>query len=201
MLRILGGEFRRRQLMPPPDHERSRPMPARVKESLCNLLRGWFEDANVLDLFSGVGTMGLEAVSRGAADVVMVEQDRDVHAILDWNIRELGCRDRCRAIRVDALGPTALAQAPDPVDLAFIDPPYLMMEDPRTRAAVLQQVAALEPVLADKAWVVLRSPLALDEAESGMAPLQGPELHEYAEDMLVYLYYNDRLGRTGESES
>ena len=176
-------------------------MPARVKESLCNLLRGWFEDANVLDLFSGVGTMGLEAVSRGATDVVMVEQDRDVHAILDWNIGELGCRDRCRAIRVDALGPTALAQAPDPVDLAFIDPPYLMMEDPRTRAAVLQQVAALEPVLADKAWVVLRSPIALDEAESGMAPLQGPELHEYAEDMLVYLYYNDRLGRTGESGS
>ena len=178
--------------MPPPDRERSRPMPARVKESLFNLLRGWFDDANVLDLFAGIGTMGLEAASRGARDVVMVEQDRDVHAILDWNIRELGCEDRCRAIRGDALGPTALAQAPAPVDLAFVDPPYLLMEDPRMRSAILQQTAALEPILADKSWVVLRSPSALTEEESRLAPFQGPELHEYAEDMLVYLYFNDR---------
>ena len=102
---------------------------------------------------------------------------------------------------MDALGPTALAQAPGPVDLAFVDPPYLMMEDPRTRAAILQQVAALEPVLADKAWVVLRSPVALEEVEADLAPLQGPERHEYAEDMLVYLYYNDRLGRSGDPGS
>ena len=192
MLKILSGEFRRRQLMAPPDRERSRPMPARVKESVFNLLRGWFEDARVLDLFAGIGTVGLEAVSQGAADVVMVEQDRDIHAILEWNIRELGCEDRCRASRVDALGPTALAQAPVPVDIVFIDPPYLMMGDDLVRAAVLEQVARLESVLADKAWVVLRTPARLLEEESMITPYQGPEVHEYGEDMFVYLYFLDR---------
>lgn len=192
MLKILGGEFRRRQLMVPPDRERSRPMPARVKESLFNLLRGWFDDARVLDLFAGIGTVGLEAVSQGATDVVMIEQDREVHAILEWNIRELGCQDRCRASRVDALGPTALAQAPAPVDIVFIDPPYLMMGDERMRSAVLEQVARLESVLADKAWIILRTPSPLTSEESCIQPFQGPELHEYGEDMFVYLYFNDR---------
>ena len=178
--------------MAPPDRERSRPMPARVKESLFNLLRGWFDDARVLDLFAGIGTMGLEAVSNGATDVVMVEQDREVHAILDWNIRELGCEDRCRASRVDALGPTALAQAPSPVDIVFIDPPYLMMQDDSQRSAVLEQVARLEPVLADKSWIVLRTPAPLEKSESLIESYQGPELHEYGEDMFVYLYFHDR---------
>ena len=192
MLKILGGEFRRRQLMVPPDRERSRPMPARVKESLFNLLRGWFDDARVLDLFAGIGTVGLEAVSQGATDVVMIEQDREVHAILEWNIKELGCQDRCRASRVDALGPTALAQAPTPVDIVFIDPPYLMIGDERMRAAVLEQVARLESVLAEKAWIVLRTPAPLTAEESCIPPYQGPELHEYGEDMFVYLYFYER---------
>ena len=167
-------------------------MPARVKESLFNLLRGWFDDARVLDLFAGIGTVGLEAVSQGASDVVMIEQDREVHAILEWNIRELGCQDRCRASRVDALGPTALAQAPAPVDIVFIDPPYLMMGDQRMRSAVLEQVARLESVLADKAWIVLRTPSLLTSEETSIPPFQGPELHEYGEDMFVYLFFNDR---------
>ena len=192
MLKILGGEFRRRQLMAPPDRERSRPMPARVKESLFNLLRGWFDDARVLDLFAGIGTVGLEAVSQGATDVVMIEQDRDIHSILEWNIRELGCQDRCRASRVDALGPTALAQAPTPVDIVFIDPPYLMMGDDGLRGAILEQVARLESVLAEKAWIVLRSPSLLTTEEATIPPYQGPELHEYGEDMFVYLYFHER---------
>lgn len=192
MLKILGGEFRRRQLMAPPDRERSRPMPARVKESLFNLLRGWFEEGRILDLFAGIGTIGLEAVSHGATDVVMVEQDRDIHSILEWNIKELGCEDRCRAVRIDALGPTALAQAPSPVDIVFIDPPYLAMGDDGHRTAVLEQVARLEPVLADKAWIVLRTPAPLSDEEASIAGYQGPELHEYGEDMFVYLYFHDR---------
>ena len=86
MLKINGGTYRRRLIHGPPDGERSRPMPARVKESLFNLLRGWFEDARILDLFAGVGTVGLEAASLGAREVVMIEQDREVHSILKENI-------------------------------------------------------------------------------------------------------------------
>lgn len=192
MLKILGGEFRRRQLGEPPDRVRSRPMPARVKESIFNLLRGWFDDARVLDLFAGIGTVGLEAVSRGATDVVMVERDREIHSILEWNIRELGCDDRCRAVKADALGPSALAQAPRPVDVAFMDPPYAIMKEEKMVSAVLAQLERLEPIMADKAWLVLRTPMALSEERRSLGCYSGPEVHEYGEDMFVYLYYLDR---------
>ena len=192
MLKIIGGAYKRHVLEGPPDQERSRPMPSRVKESLFNLLRGWFEDARVLDLFAGVGTVGLEAASRGAAEVVMVERDRTVHSILEANIIELGCEDRCRAVLADALGPVALARAPRPVDVAFVDPPYALMHQDAMRKAVLGQVALLDSVLADRAWVVLRTPALLTEEERVIEPFNGPEIHEYAEDMFVSLYFRER---------
>ena len=192
MLKIVGGTYKRQLLEGPPDQERSRPMPSRVKESIFNILRGWFEDARVVDLFAGVGTMGLEAASRGAAEVLMVERDRDVHAILQDNIALLGCEDRCRALLADALGPAAVAQAPRPVDIAFVDPPYALMKQAPMRATVLAQLARLEPVLADRAWVLLRTEDPLTEEERSIAPFSGPEHHKYAEDMHVWLYFLDR---------
>ena len=192
MLKILGGEFRRRQLGEPPDRVRSRPMPARVKESIFNLLRGWFEDARVLDLFAGIGTIGLEAASRGAADVVMVERDKEIHSILEWNIRELGCGDRCRAVKADALGPSSLAQAPRPVDVVFMDPPYAIMQEEVMVTAILTQLERLESVMADSSWLVLRTPMALSLEQRTLSSYSGPEVHEYGEDMFVYLYYLDR---------
>ena len=192
MLKINAGEYRRRLIDGPPDQERSRPMPARVKESLFNLLRGWFEDANVLDLFAGVGTMGLEAVSLGASEVLMIEQDREVHAILQGNIDQLDCGDRCRAVLSDALGPAPLAQAPRPVDIIFMDPPYAIMKKGPLHDAVLAQAARLVPVMADKAWLVLRTPEPLSETERVIEGLNGPEIHRYAGDMHVHLYFRDQ---------
>src|SRR5690606_7638589 len=93
----------------------TRPYVDRVKESVFNLLRGWFDEANVLDLFAGVGTMGLEAVSRGAANVLLVEQNRKVFKLLEENIRQLGCGDRAVAMLGDALGSICLLRAPRPV--------------------------------------------------------------------------------------
>ena len=73
MLRIIAGEYKSRRLLSPPDASRSRPYTQRLKESVFNILRGRLDGANVLDLFAGVGTIGLEAVSRGARMVLMVE--------------------------------------------------------------------------------------------------------------------------------
>lgn len=189
MLKINSGQFRSRLILGPPDMERSRPMPSRVKESLFNLLRGWFEDARVLDLFAGVGTVGLEAVSHGASEVFMFERDREIHAILQANIAELDCGDHCRAVLADALGPSVLAQAPRPVDIVFMDPPYAIMAQDSMRQAVLAQASRLHAVMADKSWLVLRTPEPLSESERVIEGLAGPEVHQYAEDMHVHLYF------------
>ena len=192
MLKINSGRYRTRRLMGPPDMERSRPMPARVKESLFNLLRGWFDGARVLDLFAGVGTMGLEAASHGASEVVLIERDREVQAILKANIEALDCGDECRPVLADALGPAALAQAPRPVDIVFMDPPYAIMKKGPLHDAVLAQAARLVPVMADKAWLVLRTPEPLSETERVIEGLNGPEMHRYADDMHVHLYFRDQ---------
>ncbi len=91
-MRIIAGEFRRRLLRTPEGYDKTRPLPDRVKESLFGLLRGHCEGARVLDCFAGSGAFGLEMISRGAAQVVMVERDRAVARILQANIDTLGVR-------------------------------------------------------------------------------------------------------------
>jgi 16S rRNA (guanine966-N2)-methyltransferase len=139
VLKIISGEYRSRILLTPEGEDRTRPMVARVKESVFAMLHGWFKGARVLDLFAGVGTVGLECASRGAAEVVMIERDREVFRYLEHNIKTLGCEERAIAVQADALGPTALARSPKPVDLVFMDPPYaLMVEHARPLEPPLQ---------------------------------------------------------------
>ena len=191
MLKIISGEFRTRQLFTPPGEDRTRPMTARVKESVFAMLHGWFNGARVLDLFAGVGTVGLECLSRGAVEVVMVERDREVFRYLEHNIASLNVADRVTALQGDALGPTALARSPKPVDLVFMDPPYALMTDPATRALVLGQAARTRSLFADKGFLILRTPIDLVEPERTIPGFRGPESHRYKDDMWVYLYMPD----------
>lgn len=163
-------------------------MAARAKESIFNLLRGWFEDATVLDLFAGVGTMGLEAVSRGAARVVMVERDRSVFKLLQANIAALGCEDRASAIQGDALSVALLGSVPRPVDVVFIDPPYALMEQEESRQRVLEQVARCRGLMGEQGFLVLRTPVDPERVDHAVPGLAGPEVHRHRQQMAVLLY-------------
>lgn len=188
MLRILGGEFRSRIIASPIGDRTTRPMASRAKESIFNILRGWFEDANVLDLFAGVGTMGLEAVSRGARRVLMVEQNRQVYRILQQNIDSLNCADRAEAIQGDAFSPLVLARAPRPVQVVFVDPPYRMMVDDRERVRLLSRLGMLRPIMADTGFLVLRTPGMKRDVSLAVEGFDGPETHAYGSDMRVHFY-------------
>jgi 16S rRNA (guanine966-N2)-methyltransferase len=191
VLKIISGEYRSRQLLTPEGEDRTRPMTARVKESVFAMLHGWFKDARVLDLFAGVGTVGIECASRGAKEVVCIERDRDVFRYLEHNIATIKCGDRVTAVQADALGPTALARSPKPVELVFMDPPYAMMIDPASRKLVLAQAARTRALFAPKGFLVLRTPIDLDESERAIPGFKGPESHQYKDDMWVYLYMPD----------
>jgi 16S rRNA (guanine966-N2)-methyltransferase len=198
VLKIISGEYRSRILLTPSGEDRTRPMTARVKESVFAMLQGWFKGARVLDLFAGVGTVGLECASRGASEVVMVERDREVFRYLEHNIETLKCGDRVIAIQADALGPTALARSPKPVDLVFMDPPYALMVDPATRKLVMAQAARTLSLFAPKGFLVLRTPVDLDEEERKILGFKGPESHQYKDDMWVYLYMPDTPDEAAE---
>lgn len=157
-MRIISGEFRHRRLHSPPEGSITRPIPDRVKESVFNLLRGHFEGVAMLDAFAGVGAIGLEAVSRGASTVVMVEKDRRVAEILERNARELGATDRVEIVVGDALGPGALARCPRPLHLAFFDPPYEMVRDKLGYKRIKAQFEAAVQLLDPTGYAILRTP-------------------------------------------
>jgi 16S rRNA (guanine(966)-N(2))-methyltransferase RsmD len=133
-------------------------MPDLVKESIFNLLRGHCPDGPVLDLFSGTGTMGLEAYSRGSPRVVFVERDRRVVKVLEQNIATLQAQDACEVVCNDALGPAALSRCPRPCHIIFMDPPYDMVKDPEVWQRIKLQASRLVEMLDDTGYLVLRTP-------------------------------------------
>ena len=123
MPRIIAGQWRGRTLGAPPG-DTTRPTADRTRETLFSMLvsrLGSFDGLAVADLFAGSGALGLEALSRGAATCVFVEQDAAAIRALRANIANLRAQDQCdvRAASVMTLGP-----AKQPLDLILLDPPY-----------------------------------------------------------------------------
>ncbi len=160
-MRIISGEFRHRRIEAPPEGVSTRPIPDRIKESLFGILRGNCEGASVVDCFAGTGAIGLEAISRGAARCVFVEQDKVMARVLERNVETLGAGDRSEVVCADALGAGALARFPRPIDLAFFDPPYPMMEDALACRRIMAQLAATIALLSDQGFAILRTPWPL----------------------------------------
>jgi 16S rRNA (guanine966-N2)-methyltransferase len=122
-LRIIGGRHRGRKLRFPEGVD-IRPTPDRVRETLFNWLQQRVAGARVLDLFAGSGALGLEAVSRGAAQVTFIEKDRRAAAAIEALTREW-LEGAVSIACADALG--WLSQAPPDAasfDIVFLDPPY-----------------------------------------------------------------------------
>lgn len=122
-MRIIAGEFRGRPLSTVRDLS-IRPTTDRAKQSLFDILsnRIDFGGIRVLDLFAGSGSLGLEALSRGAGEVEFVEEAKSSIAVLNKNITALGCQDRSVIHQADVF--RYLTQARRPFDLIFVDPPY-----------------------------------------------------------------------------
>ena len=122
-MRIIAGQWRGRKLTAPKG-DGTRPTADRARETLLSMLNsrlGSFEDLRVADLFAGSGALGLEALSRGAAHCLFVENDRHALDAIRANIDALDCRETTAIARASA---TALRAAPQAFDLILVDPPY-----------------------------------------------------------------------------
>jgi 16S rRNA (guanine966-N2)-methyltransferase len=121
ILRIIAGRHRGRRLRFPAGVE-IRPTPDRVRETLFNWLQPRIEQSRVLDLFAGSGALGLEALSRGAAQVTFIEKDRRAAVAIEAVAREWE-EDAATVVCADALGWLVNAQEA-PYDIVFLDPPF-----------------------------------------------------------------------------
>jgi len=147
-------------------------MLSRVREAIFDRLAPWLpltevppgEAARVLDLFAGSGSLGIEALSRGAAHARFVERGRAARETLAGNLAALGLESRAELTDADALGPRA-AQADAPFDVVFFDPPYPLLDEPGTRAKLFATVTRLvlgaeghPPALAEDGVLVFHAP-------------------------------------------
>jgi 16S rRNA (guanine966-N2)-methyltransferase len=125
-MRVVGGALRGRALTGPKS-QAIRPTADRLREALFNILVHAYDDPisgeRVLDLFAGTGALGIEAISRGAAFALFVDEGAEARALLRENVATLGLGGMTRIFRRDAtkLGP---AHPLEPFTLAFLDPPY-----------------------------------------------------------------------------
>jgi 16S rRNA (guanine966-N2)-methyltransferase len=166
-MRVIGGRLKGRNIASP-STQAIRPTQDRLRESLFNILMHGYEnpmlDARVLDLFAGTGALGIEAVSRGAAFTLFVDNGSEARALLRNNVEALGLGGVTKVYRRDAadLGP---AHPVEPFSLVFLDPPYRMQLADRALAS-----------LRDGSWLTSGALLVVEEAtDAGFAAPQGFE--------------------------
>ncbi|MBU3135646.1 16S rRNA (guanine(966)-N(2))-methyltransferase RsmD [Clostridium gasigenes] len=123
-MRIISGKARGRKLIPPSTME-TRPTLDRVKEAMFSMILGYIPDAVVIDVFAGTGSLGLEAASRGAKEVYLVDKSPITFPLLKENVENLKFSEFCFPLNMDSYEALrSLAKKGKIFDLIFIDPPY-----------------------------------------------------------------------------
>jgi len=186
-MRIIAGEFRGRRIHSPAGSGRTRPITDRVKQSLFDRLTAMeVLGGQVLDLFAGTGSLGLEALSRGADHCTFVEQDQSARQRLEQNLDMLGIRPRATVAAIDLL---ARGSSPPPtshpIRLVYCDPPYRVMADRQAAQRLKDVLERIAPRMESGGLMVLRT-----DAQTAAPAIDGwqePAAHRYG-SMAVHLY-------------
>ena len=181
-MRVVGGRLKGRNIASPTSRD-IRPTADRLRESVFNILVHAYDNpldgARVLDLFAGTGALGIEAVSRGAAFALFVDNGAEARALLRNNVESLALGGVSKVYRRDAtdLGP---AHPMQPFSLAFLDPPY-------GKGLAEKALASLR----DGGWLVPGALVVVEEdAGAGFAPPEGfteLERRGYGESAVIVL--------------
>jgi 16S rRNA (guanine966-N2)-methyltransferase len=181
-MRIIAGTAKGRTLSTPKNAKTIRPTSDRVRESIFNVLGQWCEGEVVLDLFSGTGALGLEAISRGATRAVLVDQSREGAELSKKNADALGFAAQVEVLALPAAKAiAALGKKGEKFTLVFMDPPYAQ----RAIEDVLEALSAAA-VLAPQARIVAEHGKKEDVAEQ-VGPL-ARQFHRVFGDTQVSIF-------------
>jgi len=139
-MRVIGGQLGGRRLEAP-EGLGTRPMLDRVREALFSTLAPWLAGAHVLDLFAGSGSLGIESLSRGARSARFVERSPQALACLRRNVEQLDLGACAEIVRGDALSAAAWGEAP--ADIVFLDSPYPLLEQHKSRSVLFSALGVL----------------------------------------------------------
>ncbi len=133
-MRVIGGEFRSRVLKSLPGLD-VRPTPDRLREALFNVLTPRIQGARFVDIYAGTGAVGIEALSRGAVRAIFIESNNAAANVIRENLRSLGLEARAQVRRGRAAA--IVAELQEPIDIAFVDPPYRLEQEYERTVALL----------------------------------------------------------------
>jgi 16S rRNA (guanine966-N2)-methyltransferase len=155
-MRVIAGTARRTGLKSVPGHD-TRPIPDRIKESVFAMLTAHekIEGAAVMDLYAGSGSLGIEALSRGAASAIFVERSRDCVRVIEQNLEKTRLADQSRVISSDVVGALSMRVTDrQRFDLIFFDPPFPDTATglPADDTALVLAAARLNP----DGWLLIR---------------------------------------------
>lgn len=124
-MRIISGIAKGRKLLSPLTME-TRPTLDRVKESIFDIIQVKIYGSKVIDVFAGTGSLGLEAVSRGALNCFLIDKSKDTYGLLRQNVTNLKFEDKCKTFNMDSYKALEqLGEESEKFDIIFIDPPYV----------------------------------------------------------------------------
>jgi len=159
-MRIIAGTRGSRKIYSVPKDKFVKPISARIRQSLFDILRPYVTGATFLDLYAGVGTVGLEALSRGASKAVFVEKDGQCLKVIERNIEALDFKEQAKALKADVLsGLKWLEHYSDykGYDIVFMGPPYRTDENlPLFYSMETLELLAASGIAAPNAVIVLQ---------------------------------------------
>lgn len=187
-MRVIAGKHRGRKLLPPIDQHITRPVTDRVKQSMFDRLwaDGMLEGKTVLDACAGTGSMGIEALSRGATHVTFIEREPRIRNLLTRNIEAIRQVDDVLILSLDAMSFRAIERLRRRVyDLIFFDPPYRVFYEDPDRGRAYKQMGRFAKVVGEGAKMLVRTSSKTEMEDVGAWKLMETRtygsmgLHEY----------------------
>ena len=187
-MRVIAGSARRIQLVTP-EGKNTRPTTDRIKETLFNMIQDKLYDCRFLDLFSGSGAIGIEAISRGAKEAVFVEYDKAALETISINIDKTKFEEQTEVLSMDYMGALKLLTAREEAfDIVFMDPPY----NQEFEKKVLEYLSASK-ILHKDTLIIFEASLQTDIKYVEILGYEIYKIKEYKTNKHIFLKWKGKL--------
>ncbi len=186
-MRIIAGKANRKALVTLPGEDITRPTIERVKEGMFSAIQFDIQGRRVLDLFSGCGQIGLEAISRGADSAVLIDSSVEAVEIIKQNAKSTGLMKQCRISRMDYSEYLKSASNKEKFDLVFLDPPYAK----DMKAEILKKLTRAN-ILNDGAIVICETNVDFCNRDEEIYNLTFKKKYRYGKVFITMFTYNEK---------
>lgn len=194
-MRIIAGKANRKALVTLPGEEITRPTIERVKEGLFSAIQFEIAGRRVLDLFSGSGQIGLEAVSRGAEQAVLVDASLDAIGIIKKNAKNTNLAPQCKILKADYSEYLKSASGKEKFDLIFLDPPYSF----DMKKAVLKRLTKAD-IFNDGAIIVCETDVDICPEDENLYNLTFKKKYRYGKVFITMFTYDEASMEVTDNE-